>query len=321
MKFEKYQSLVNESMKNVGGFLRNSEVMASPAVVTEKIHGANFSVYLKKGAINFASRSQMLCPETNFMNCQRYFTPEKVKALVEFWDSLPVSDNSELRFIGEIYGGLDIAGIKPVQREVHYSGDISFKVFQIQVVGMSQQEEEEVYNYNWDSIETLCGNFGLETVPVIAKGVTFEEAYKLSTAVNSLLSDKEDNLCEGFCIRIENPVVGAEPLVFKKRNTDFLESKGTVKAVQNTAEQTQLGMEAMARLGSFVTPQRVSNVNSHHGYQSLKDFSNLMLMVIEDVLNEYKAEYDVDLRNEPVWKEIKRSFGNQLVPLIRAELA
>lgn len=138
MKFEKYQSLVNESMKNVGDYLRDPMIMAAPAVVTEKIHGANFSVYLKKGAINFASRSQMLCPETNFMNCHRYFTPEKVQSLIALWDALPVSDHSEIRFIGEIYGGLDIAGIKPVQREVHYSGDIGFRVFQVQITGMSK---------------------------------------------------------------------------------------------------------------------------------------------------------------------------------------
>lgn len=320
MKFEKFQSLINESMKNVGPFLRDPTFMKKKVVVTEKIHGANFSVYLNQKGINFASRSQMLCPETNFMNCQRYFTPEKVEALIQFWKDMPVSADCEIRFIGEIYGGLDIDGIKAVQREVHYAGDIGFRVFSVQVINCSGQEKDEVYTYQWDHVKTLCANFGLEVVPIIAQDITFEEAYALDTKVKSKLSDK-DQVCEGFVIRAESVIDGDAPLIFKKRNTEFLESKGTVKAVQNTPEQTQLGMEAMARLGAFVTPQRVSNVNSHHGFQSLKDFNNLMVAVIDDVLDEYKSEYDIALRDEPVWKEIKRSFGNQLVPLIRAELA
>ena len=320
MKFEKFQSLVNESMKNVGGFLRDSSFGKRKAVVTEKIHGANFSVYFgckdNTVGINFASRSQMLCPETNFMNSQRYFTEEKVQELLEHASTIMALDKCELRFIGEIYGGMDIAGIKPVQREVHYSGDIGFRVFHAQI---ANNETGEVVDYSWDSIKNLAKDFGFETVPIIAEGLTFEQAYALDQKVKSAMSDKEQ-ICEGFCIRVEYDENGAPPLIFKKRNTEFLETKGTVKAPQNTVEQTQLGMEAMARIGSFITPQRVSNVNSHHGFSSPKDFQKLMEAVLDDVLNEYKAEYDVDLRNELVWKEIKRSVGAQVVPLVREVL-
>lgn len=314
MKFEKFQSLVNESMKNVGGFLRDSSFGKRKAIVTEKIHGANFSVYLTKGGINFASRSQMLCPETNFMNCQRYFTPEKVQDMLSRWEGLLINDDREIRIIGEIYGGLDIDGIKAVQREVHYEGDIGFRVFHAQIC---DTKTGEVADYQWDGVKHVAKDFGLELAPVIAEDITFEEAYALDTKVKSKLSDKEQ-VCEGFCIRVEEP--GASPLIFKKRNTEFLETKGTVKAPQNAVEQTQLGMEAMARIGSFITPQRVSNVNSHHGYDNPKDFQKLMEAVLDDVLNEYKAEYDVDLRNELVWKEIKRSVGAQVVPLVREVL-
>ena len=78
---------------------------------------------------------------------------------------------------------------------------------------------------------------------------------------------------------------------------------------------------ASFRSASLVTPQRISNVNSHHGFSSLKDFQNLMVAVIDDVLDEYESEYEIALRDEPVWKEIKRSFGNLLIPLIKAELS
>lgn len=321
MKFEKFQSLINESMKNVGGFLRDSSFGKRKAVVTEKIHGANFSVYFgckdNVVGINFASRSQMLCPETNFMNCQRYFTEEKIQELLEHASTIMALDKCELRFIGEIYGGMDIAGIKPVQREVHYSGDIGFRVFHAQI---ANNETGEVFDYNWKNVKALASDFGFEVAPIVAEGLTFEQAYALDQKVKSALSDK-DQICEGYCIRVDaDGEEGQAPLIFKKRNTDFLETKGTVKAPQNTVEQTELGMEAMARIGSFITPQRVSNVNSHHGYSSPKDFQNLMAAVLEDVLDEYKKEYDVDLRNEPVWKEIKRSVGAQVVPLVREVL-
>lgn len=266
--------------------------------------------------INFASRSQMLCPETNFMNSQRYFTEEKVQELLEHASTIMALDKCELRFIGEIYGGMDIAGIKPVQREVHYSGDIGFRVFHAQI---SNNETGEVFDYSWKNVKALAKDFGFEVAPIIAEGLTFEQAYALDQKVKSALSDK-DQICEGFCIRVEPDEEGAPPLIFKKRNTEFLETKGTVKAPQNTVEQTQLGMEAMARIGSFITPQRVSNVNSHHGFNSPKDFQKLMEAVLDDVLSEYKAEYDVDLRNELVWKEIKRSVGAQVVPLVREVL-
>lgn len=313
--FTKFQSLINESFRNVGEYLTNAEFCKKPAIVTEKLHGANFSLYLTKEGIKcFASRSQTLPLETNFMNCKRFFTEERISMINERC-SLYVMEGTEVRIIGEIFGGLDIAGIKPIQKEVHYDGDISFEVFHVQI----KKQSGEWVDLHWGGVESYSTLFNLNVVPVIAIGIPFSEAYELNTKVKSALSDKKQ-VCEGFCIRIDSEEFGEPPLIFKKRNEEFMEAKSAVKVGKLAPEQSDLAVAALRAISAYATPQRVSNVNSHFGFDSMKNFSDLLKEVVEDAIKDFNQDTGNDIKNEPVWVEIKKQFCKIFVPLVKQEL-
>ena len=320
MEFTKFQSLVNENPKSIFPIL-NSHLSDAECVVTEKIHGANFSVYLSPEGIRFASRSQVLPVETNFMNCQRVFTKDRIQELLEMYrkyqESQPdIVKGYTIRFIGEIFGGHDADGIKPVQRDIRYDGDIQFRVFAIHF--SKPQNGEGVRHVPFTGVENICKTYGFETVPVLGKG-KLGEMYKIDPSAQSALASKDGVIREGVCFRVENEDdMFGEPLIIKKRSPDFLENKGVASEKKVFTLRGDMA-ELLETLRAMVTPQRVSNVNSHHGFDNIKAFPDLHRAVMEDMVKDAMTDCGIDLTNKDL-QPLKKMVGAEFVPLVRQEL-
>ena len=320
MEFTKFQSLVNENPKSIFPIL-NSHLADAECVVTEKIHGANFSVYISPEGVRFASRSQVLPVETNFMNCQRVFTADRIQFLKSMYNTYQAKEadgNKGLtyRFIGEIFGGHDADGIKPVQRDIRYDGDIQFRVFAIHVFNPNQGGD--IRHLRFTEVTIVSQDYDFETVPVLGKG-KLGEMYKIDPSAQSVLASKEGVIREGVCFRVENEDdMFGEPLIIKKRSTDFLENKGVAsekKVFTLSGDMATL----LDTLKGMVTPQRVSNVNSHHGFDNIKAFPDLHKAVMEDLIKDAKVDYDVDLTSKDL-QPLKKMLGAEVVQLVRQEL-
>ena len=319
MKFTEFQSLVNENPKNITGIFAEDKFKNLWCVATEKLHGANFSVYLFKDKgtiqIRFASRNQFIGIENQFFNFKRYFTEEKIKNLKDIAENLITEEGLCIRFIGELFGGHDALNTKPVQKEILYDGDIQFKVFSVESYNLSDQED--IHYMDWLHVIHFCDDFDLKTVPIINID-TLENLYKIDPTEQSALSSKENQIREGICIRELYNEVGNPPLILKKRSPNFLENKGKLSSSKELSLDPKF-LETFNKVLEMVTPQRVSNVNSHFGFTSIKEFASLQKSVMDDITKDSIKDYDIDL-NFNDYKELKKVIGKRVSPLIKQEL-
>lgn len=309
MEFTRFQSLLNENPKNSLGVLR--KCAGSPAVKTEKIHGANFSVYINSDKmVRFASRNQYLCRESNFFNFQRFFTEERTNILANDAQEY-LNEGDTIRIFGELFGGHDATGIKPVQREIKYDGDIQFRVFHAEYILPSG----EIKSADWDDVVAIADMLELPLVPVIAEG-TLAELYAQEIEVASVLSSKGD-IAEGFCYRLRKNYEGAA-VILKRRTTEFCETKGKIKdgkLVEKTFDPAVLVL--LEKVRTLVTAQRVSNVNSHHGFVGMPCFKDLHKAVMDDIKKDAESDIGVDAA---AFKVVQKEIGREVIPFIKEEL-
>lgn len=309
MEFTRFQSLLNENPKNSLGVLR--KCAGSPAVKTEKIHGANFSVYINSDKmVRFASRNQYLCRESNFFNFQRFFTEERTNILANDAQEY-LNEGETIRIFGELFGGHDADGIKPVQREIKYDGDIQFRVFHVEFILPSG----EIRNAEWDDVVVIAEFLELPLVPVISEG-NLADLYAEEIEVPSKLASKGD-IAEGFCYRLRKNYEGS-PVILKRRTTEFCETKGKIKdgkLVEKTFDPAVLVL--LEKVRTLVTAQRVSNVNSHHGFVGMPCFKDLHKAVMDDIKKDAESDIGVDAA---AFKVVQKEIGREVIPFIKEEL-
>lgn len=319
MKFKEFQSLINENPKNITGLFAEEHYKNLWCVATEKLHGANFSVYLYKEdgvvKIRFASRNQFIGIENQFFNFKRYFTESKIEELKVIAEAHLTHNNHCIRFIGELFGGHDALNTKPVQKEIMYDGDIQFAVFSVEDYNIG--DEDNTHYLNWPHVINLCNNFNLPLVPIINID-TLENLYKIDPNEQSALSTKPNQIREGFCVREMYNEEDQIPLILKKRSPNFLENKGKLSSSKELSLDPAF-LETFNKVLEMVTPQRVSNVNSHHGYTVIKNFPDLQRSVMEDITKDALKDYEIDL-NFSDYKELKRVIGKRVAPLVKKEL-
>ncbi|MGL4483234.1 MAG: RNA ligase family protein, partial [Lactococcus garvieae] len=119
MKFEEFQSLVNENPKSIMPILRDPRSMEAECTVTEKIHGTNFGIWWDCEAqeVKFSKRTSFIGEESNFFNWQQYFTEDRIKDLTERFKTFTYK-NYDIKIYGELFGGGPDYKCKPVQREI-----------------------------------------------------------------------------------------------------------------------------------------------------------------------------------------------------------
>lgn len=309
MEFTRFQSLLNENPKNSLGVLKKCADL--PAIKTEKIHGANFSVYINsRGRVRFGSRNQYLCRESNFFNFQRFFTEERMDRMIEAAkDFLP--EGWTIRVFGELFGGHDAVGIKPVQKEIHYDGDIQFRVFHAQLI----LPTEEVQDLEWGEVIAYANSLELPLVPIISEG-SLSDLYSEEIEKSSVLSSKGD-IAEGYCYRLLDNQEG-KPVILKRRTTNYCETKGKIeggKLVEKTFDPVILVL--LEKVRNLITSQRVSNVNSHHGFVGMPCFKDLHSAVMEDIKKDAESDIGVDAT---AFKVINKDIGREIIPFIKEEL-
>lgn len=319
IKFTEFQSLVNENPKSIYPILR--DYGDTVCVATEKLHGANFSVYVEfteevgNPFVRFASRSQLIGDESVFFHYKRFFTGEFMKSFKSKFLDKETHPYKGVRFIGELFGGHDAIGIKPVQREIKYSGDIQFRLFHVEFIN----KDDTVSHANWKDVVSCANYYGFELAPVIGYG-KLKDLYQINPEEKTALSEDETQIREGICIRsLENSEdFEGKPFICKKRSNNFLENKGKITAAKEITLDPKF-VEILGKIEALATPQRVSNVNSHFGYDSIKCFPDLHKATMEDFVKDVLKEFNIDLTLKDL-KPVYKTIGGKFVQLVRQEL-
>jgi Rnl2 family RNA ligase len=216
--------------------------------VTEKVHGANFSIYVQRsGAMKCAKRNGFLSDNDNFFG---YFEPiERTRSLIwslaeEIFTTAP--DLDQFVLFGELFGGYypglsDPDNLSAVQVGVWYSPRVEFMVFDICHLMKVQSSDNttipRMHYLPYANVISLCEKHSLLYARPLFIGSLHEAcAYPLrfSTTLPSLLgvtspSSGSLSTAEGIVIReIDQPYpCGAEGRpIFKIKCEEFSEGEG-----------------------------------------------------------------------------------------------
>jgi len=329
MKFHKYSSITNSySSKFINKLAM--EGFTSKDIryeVTEKIHGANFSVYVNEIETAVASRTQVLGEGASFYNVASIEQDLRAKGQDMFihMKSLGVVHDTDTLIIhGELCGGTYPnykSSQKQVQKGVFYSPKLEFLVFDIAI--LDKDEEYTLLNQNdvWDySVKA-----GYDVLPLLHEG-TLEECMTYSNDFDSKIHEMFDlpkldkpNICEGVVIKPEKPLYLADGtrVILKNKNEIFSEKTKEPKIVIPLSDkQSQLIYDTIA----YVTEQRLDNILSKEidfDFEDKKNIGVLMKTMMTDTFDEINNETDLFKGLQPTDKKlVQKHISNAVKSLV-----
>ncbi len=301
MEHKKYESISGAWNKKFTDYLEATSFVRHDVewVLTEKIHGSNFSFYMSQDEEKCGKRNGFLKEGENFFQSNRMREREEYKVR-ELWDFLAQGDNglTEIIVYGELCGGNyphpDIQRpktVKAIQKGVYYAPDIEFVVFDIIVNGKY---------LNFAQTVILCQKVGLNCVQPLKVGSYYDLRQHTNEFPSTIyeyfrLPQIENNICEGFVMKpIEaREFTTGDRVIIKDKNDKFKEIERAPKKqrkVDNTL--SEYSMETLALIEPYINDNRLNSVLSKHGEIHKSDFNDVLKAFKEDIYIDFKKNYD-----------------------------
>lgn len=325
MQFVKYNSVQNSyQLKFMDRIIREGKTDGD-WVVTEKIHGANFSFWYDGKKLRMAKRTGWIADDENFYGIERSkkYLIDRVKELYSRFKEIDY-----IAVFGEVYGGtyphpkvLPFPNAKKVQKGVYYCPHNDFAVYDIRI---------DNHFLDFLDMQMYCEMVGLRFV----KGVCYGSFKKCLKQENDFLSDiyKEynlppidDNICEGIVIRPNKPqfVFTHSRVMLKSKNERFKE-KSSEKKPRVKVELVGKVKDIADGMFSMATKNRYDAVVSKIGEIKISDFGKLQGLIMKDIHEEVLK--DIDMANDYLSLEkaerklIQKIVGREVANIIRKEL-
>lgn len=299
IQFTKFPSLENTYRKKEIDKIQ-SMMIKDKWVVTEKVHGANFSFWMTgddNGVISIkcAKRSGWIEDGEKFFN-YRPVLEKYLDSLENLYKHLnTLFGYQEVVVYGELFGG-------NIQSGMCYPEDQDFIAFDLKCDGVARTKTPSFY---------ILNGFNIPTTPIVGVFNTLEEALEVNESFDSLLmregfngNDKHKE-AEGIVIEPNTPVYepNGSRIYLKKKTKRFLEKGGkpTIKhkppvvvqeSVKNKLEQATV----------FLNRNRFDSVVSKIGEVSIKDIGKVMGLLTQDIVVD--MEKDLEIPAE-LWFETK----------------
>ena len=310
--FTRYKKIFNHDSKYIDGLDKDHLVL-----VSEKIHGANFSIIYNKDTdeVKFASRSKIISGD-NFYNVNSIKDELEMRMRDFVSDNLQYIDYKIVTVFGELYGNR-------VQYNPIY---VPFKLLTPSFVAFDLYfDGEKKYTMN-DFYDVLSTYF-----PVLKnKLMKLSEALELnvdiesSFALDNKVEDVSDNTMEGIVIQPLKSTyfyADGESFLIKKKSKKWSEKRKSLGLTsEEKKEIPKTIIEAVEKFSKYVTKNRLENVASKKTYLK-KDFENLLYDFHADALEEM-CEYDeiIFFSNNKHDKIFEKECKRMCVPLIKEHL-
>lgn len=320
MKFTKYNSIENSyRQKAIDNIVTNPELMKQEWIVSEKIHGANFAIYISSnGDVKFAKRSGFIEDDEKFYsldNCTDILEDYAVRIR----DVVALPDTI-ITICGELFGGgyehpsvvVPVTSCSKIQKEVSYVNHTSFMAFDLMF-------DDRVVD--WDEAKRIFTMACVPTVPILFQG-SFEEAMNIPNDGQSIVPQLfgmpalENNIMEGVVIKPNAAAFfgNGKRVILKNKNEKFSEkSKNKVKSVVTFSDEMNAAVDNMAQ---YINENRLSNVISHIGTIEQKDFGKVNGLFIQDVIVDYMKEYEI-LEDKKEWKLVSKKVNGLCAEVLR----
>ncbi|MCP4438246.1 MAG: RNA ligase [Aureispira sp.] len=287
-------------------------------VVTEKIHGANFSILVDKDQVQFAKRKEMLEDDEDFFghSLLKEVLIKKAKELFLLLNSK--SQNIEqINIYGELFGGAyphpNVSvntQVEAVQTGIYYSPNIEFSVFDI---GFITTEEEELSFLDYTLLTEYCEEVGFLYCPSLLIGdyaSSVNYPFRFQSTIPELLGlpKLSDNLAEGIVVKpveniwLETPKGRIRPIL-KFKIPEFSEDARFQQAQKWTASSRSPSKEALVVNNLFleqqvlplITKQRLNNAISKIGRLTKRTKNRVLELLKEDIYEELVESLNTDL--------------------------
>jgi Rnl2 family RNA ligase len=165
--FSEYEKMPN-TLKKLGLDSNDlSKIEKYKWVVTEKVHGANFSFVYENNILKFAKRKDYLSWSEDFFGYQ-LVVHELVNKILRLFEYLSTEVKaSKLVVYGELFGGkyphpdvMAIENLHPIQTGVYYTPTIEFCAFDIAV----EPEKGMKYYLDFEKSLRLFEKFDTKTI-------------------------------------------------------------------------------------------------------------------------------------------------------------
>ncbi|KAL0482291.1 RNA ligase [Acrasis kona] len=330
-QFKKYSSIENHYRKDHIQEVRESKGFGDVTewVVTEKVHGANFSFVVNEDkTVVVAKRGSVIQPGDNFY-------PEAVKHVTEKYKKCALKlfrlvsklyqGVRQINIYGELFGGrYPLEGCedikrKPIFNEVLYTPEYDFYAFDIYVY----QDNIETW-VTPDVLEKILPEAGFSIYARILFKGTFEQVLEFDTEFGSTLpsfynhpplknkhhhSDPVINIVEGVVIKpISNLwIKSGSRVVIKKKNKKFLEETKPVKVEKVKVNEDQMLLEktngVWKDIKNYINMNRLNSVVSKLGDVD----RNIISKAFEaDVIEDFSKD------NDSAWNSVTQE-GKSLV--------
>ena len=308
LQFIKYEKMEESSPSSF--VLSKKDMKTTKWVVTEKVHGANFSLVTNGSEIKFAKRTDFLSEEEDFFNFQRVVESLREKGLEAFKSIIEkFTDVQMVAVYGELFGGSyphpdveQIEDLTAVQPEIFYSPDIHFSAFDIAVVNSSNLRQYLEYE---TCIEVFKQSklFYAEPLFIGSYNDACAFNYDFDTTIPKRLGfpSIKGNTAEGIVIKpIKNYDFKGGRVIFKLKADKFKESflskmgdkwKGKNDDIEFKKGQYGIKIDFNSinkDMISLINENRLNAVISKEG--NLKNSSKLASLVIEDAVEDLTKE-------------------------------
>lgn len=231
MTFRKYNSIDNSYRTRTINDIRKTPWAEGFWCITEKIHGTNMTwIFNRDGTVEIAKRSGVI-PEDELVSFFRADlalknAKEYVVSIGEMLTNPRHDDWEAIRIVGEWYGG-GCTNTPRVQAEVDYGDTLRFAAFDIFVDKMDGTSE--IYDVP-DFLE-LTEYYGIPIAPIIAYGITFDEALAFDVENFHTTIGPVNGLAEGVVIKphIASSLPNGKRIILKKKHSKFKEKDSSTK--------------------------------------------------------------------------------------------
>lgn len=299
MEFKKFGSIENvERQKFIDSVLMQG--ITCPWYVSEKVHGANFSI-MYDGVLQCGKRTDLVSEGEKFYN----HVPVKERYAENIINLFNHLGCNELVVFGELYGG-------NVQSGVYYRKDQDFYAFDIVVDGkyLPVSKANELFE-----------QFGFFYAKTLLKG-TFTEAVeypnKFDSTIPGLLGEEVvDNICEGTVIRPEIPYfLPCGSRVILKNKNDKWQEKTKTRKIKTEIVLSDEVTAALEEASAYISENRLKNVLSKMGAVTQQDFGKITGMFTKDVIEDFIEDFNINSLEKGdqkiLTKQISRECGNLL---------
>lgn len=325
-EFKKYSKITNCTSKLVDYIGYNGD-MGIECVVTEKIHGGNFSIIVERDDpdFKFARRKAVLKDDEKFYNWKKAIEPKFPliqKMVMAMWLVYP--EAQKIQLFGELFGGTYVhdevmpdASFSTVQTGVQYAPFQDFLIFDVVI------DDEYL---DWKDVRPWIAQFyGLFVeelfVGPLDQCLKYENEFQTTIPARYGLPDIEGNTCEGVVIKplVEKRFNDGKRFIIKNKNDKFAEVASHKKSTTKGTETPEIVQKQLDIASQYINDNRFNAVLSKLSEITKNDFSLLMKEFSNDVLEDFGTDnlgWNMGMSTDDE-KCFKKRLNKEIVNFIR----